>query len=116
MNFWLLIAFASITIAIFRGFPFFFRHSAFLNNKDGAFYRFLTYSTQAMLGAIVYATAFMNKNIENLISDFALIDGVKFALIAFIFFATIWTNRLLTCFLFALGVFIIFIYGINPID
>ncbi len=110
MNFWLLIGFSSITIAIFRGFPLFFRHSSLLNNKNGLFYRFLSYSTQAMLGAIVYGTAFFNKNINTLITDFSMIDLVKFALIGFIFFATLKTNRLLSCFLFALGVFVLFVY------
>lgn len=109
--FWILLLFSAITIFICRILPFIFANHALLGNTDGAFYRFLTYSTQAMLGAIVYSTAFFTHDIVSFLGDFALIDGVKLILLAFVFFATLWTNRLLSAFLLAPVIFVGFVLG-----
>ncbi|PZT47794.1 hypothetical protein B6S12_07240 [Helicobacter valdiviensis] len=116
MSFWALLIFSALSIFIFRILPFFFAKSAFLSNQDGVFYRFLTYSTQAMLGAIVYATAFLGKDIGMFVSGFALIDVVKLALLAFVFVATAITNRLLSAFLLSLVVFVGFVLWYMPIS
>lgn len=107
--FWILLLFAALTIFICRVLPFIFADHALLGNTDGRFYRFLTYSTQAMLGAIVYSTAFFTHDIMTFVQNFAFIDALKLLLLAFVFFATLWTNRLLSAFLLALVVFVGFI-------
>lgn len=115
MSFWALLIFSAVSIFVFRVTPFFFAKSTLLSNQDGVFYRFLTYSTQAMLGAIVYATAFFSKDIASFVSDFALIDVVKLALLIFVFIATIITNRLLSAFLLSLVIFVGFVLWYMPI-
>ncbi|MDA3967117.1 MULTISPECIES: hypothetical protein [Helicobacter] len=115
MSFWALLIFSALSIFAFRILPFFFAKSAYLSNQDGVFYRFLTYSTQAMLGAIVYATAFFSKDIVSFVSDFALVDVVKLALLIFVFIATMVTNRLLSAFLLSLVIFVGFVLWYMPI-
>ncbi|RDU60004.1 AzlD domain-containing protein [Helicobacter marmotae] len=107
--FWILLIFAAITIFLCRILPFIFANHTLLGNTDGRFYRFLTYSTQAMLGAIVYSTAFFGRDIVSFIATFAFIDVLKLLLLGFVFFATLWTNRLLSAFLLALVIFVGFV-------
>ena len=109
--FWNLLIFSAITIFICRILPFFFAHNTLLGNQDGKFYRFLTYSTQAMLGAIVYATAFFTQDIIQLVSGFGMIEALKVVLLLLVFFGTLWTNRLLSVFLLALVIFVGFVLG-----
>ena len=111
--FWILLIFSAVSIFICRITPFFFANHSMLGNQDGRFYRFLTYSTQAMLEAIVYATAFFTRDIVQLLSEFALIDVVKIALLLLVFFGTLWTNRLLSAFLLALVIFVGFVLGVS---
>lgn len=74
MIIWYLIIFSAITAFIFRTIPFLIKKNKLLVNQQGSFYRFLSYSTQAMLGMIIYDTAFNQKNLLQLFSSFSLLD------------------------------------------
>lgn len=77
MTYWGLLIFSALTILFCRVFLFLFANYPILSNKDGKFYKFLTYSTQAMLGGIVYATAFGSQNVSELFVNFPLLNGSK---------------------------------------
>lgn len=107
MNFWGLLIFSAVTILLCRVLPFLFANHPILSNKEGGLYRFLTYSTQAMLGGIVYATVYDSQNITQLFTHFSTLEWLKVALLIFVFIATIKTNRLLSVFLLSFVIFVV---------
>ena len=77
MTLWLLIAFSALTAFAFRALPFAFKNSAALTQTQGSFYRFISYSAQAMLGVIIYDTAFNKMDALTLIQQFQMLDALK---------------------------------------
>ena len=81
MTIWLLIAFSALTAFAFRALPFAFKNSAALTHTQGSFYRFISYSAQAMLGVIIYDTAFNKKDALTLFQQFEPLDALKLVLL-----------------------------------
>ncbi len=114
MTYWGLLIFSALTILFCRIFPFLFANHPILSNKDGKLYKFLTYSTQAMLGGIVYATAFESQTISEFFANFSPLELIKITLLIFIFIATIKTDRLLSIFLLSFIIFVAFVMWLYP--
>lgn len=95
MIFWLLIAFSAVTAFIFRTVPFVFRDSEVLNNQEGSVYRFLKYTTQAMMGVIVYDTAFDKAGAWTLIDMLRWADMQKFLFLLATFLVVAKTKKML---------------------
>jgi hypothetical protein len=56
------------------------KHHA-LARTDGSFYRFVSYSAQAMLGVIIYDTAFARLDGPSLVQQFQILDALKLLLL-----------------------------------
>ena len=82
---WGLIIFSCLTAFLCRFFPFTIKNNKFLTHKDSLFYKFLSYSTQAMLGVIIYNTAFHNMNIVVFYNNFHVLSLVKIILLVIAF-------------------------------
>jgi branched-subunit amino acid transport protein len=105
---WFLILFSATTAYLFRFLPFLIRDSKLLNNKQGSFYRFLNYSSQAMLGVIVYETVFHQAAALNLISHFNTTDFLKISLLTATFIWVAISKKILPSFF--TGLIIYFAY------
>ncbi|OOF38144.1 hypothetical protein BKK49_10180 [Rodentibacter rarus] len=92
-NIILLILFSAITIFIFRISPFFLKENKHLNNKEGFIYKSISYSAQAMIGIIVFNSAFSSKNILELIDNFSLKMVIILLLLLGTFMMTILTKK-----------------------
>jgi branched-subunit amino acid transport protein len=95
MIFWLLVVFSTVTACLFRVVPFVFKDSALLNNTEGSIYRFLSYSTQAMMGVIIYDRAFNKVDALALIENFQSDDVLKLCVLALIFLIVVKTKKML---------------------
>jgi branched-subunit amino acid transport protein len=109
MMIWSLIIFSALTAFAFRLTPFFMKNSSLLNNQEGNFYRFLSYSTQAMLGVIIYDTAFHNKTLSTLLGQWHFLDTIKFLLLLITFIWVAKSKKILPSFFFGLIVYFIFV-------
>lgn len=106
MTIWLLIAFSALTAFAFRALPFAFKNSTALKKTQGSFYRFISYSAQAMLGVIVYDTAFNKTDALSLIKQFQMIDALKLLLLVGTFIAVVKTKRILPSFFASLLIYV----------
>lgn len=107
MTIWNLILFSAVTAFVFRVIPFFMKNNKLLVDQQGSFYRFLSYSTQAMLGMIIYDTAFNQKNLLQFFSSFNSLDAIKIILLLAMFILVIKTNKVLLYFLISLLVYFV---------
>jgi branched-subunit amino acid transport protein len=105
MTFWALIIFSAVTIFIFRYLPFLFKNHALLQDKQSRLYRFLSYSAQAMLGLIIYETAFPNKHALDWLAAGQGLDGMKLGLLLLTFVVVVRTKKLLPVFFVGLGIY-----------
>lgn len=106
MTIWLLIAFSALTAFAFRALPFAFKNSAALTNTQGSFYRFISYSAQAMLGVIIYDTAFNKMDALTLMQQFQMLDALKLVLLVGTFIAVIKTKKILPTFFASLLIYV----------
>lgn len=106
MTIWLLIAFSAITAFAFRALPFAFKNSTTLTRTQGSFYRFISYSAQAMLGVIIYDTAFNKMDALTLIRQFQMMDAVKLFLLVGTFIAVVKTKKILPSFFTSLFIYV----------
>jgi branched-subunit amino acid transport protein len=106
MTIWLLIAFSAITVFAFRALPFAFKNSTALTRTQGSFYRFISYSAQAMLGVIIYDTAFNKMDALTLIRQFQMMDAVKLFLLVGTFIAVVKTKKILPSFFTSLFIYV----------
>ncbi|WP_111838642.1 AzlD domain-containing protein [Agrobacterium sp. lyk4-40-TYG-31] len=67
MSVWTLILFSGGTALLFRVLPIAFGHIASLQDTRSVLYRFLNYSSQAMLGAMCFTMAFGRNDITMLV-------------------------------------------------
>ncbi|OOF37559.1 AzlD domain-containing protein [Rodentibacter heidelbergensis] len=109
-NIILLILFSAITIFIFRISPFFLKENKHLNNKEGFIYKSISYSAQAMIGIIVFNSAFSGKNILELIDDFSLKTIVILLLLLGTFIMTILTKKIIPSFIITLALYSLILY------
>ena len=107
MIFWSLIGFAAVTAFFFRVVPFVFKDSAALNDTDGFLYRVLIYSTQAMMGVIIYDIAFAKADALTLIERFQATDAVKLGVLVMTFVAVTKTNKMLPAFFASFFVYVV---------
>ncbi|MNI81423.1 Branched-chain amino acid transport protein (AzlD) [compost metagenome] len=106
MTIWLLIAFSAVTAFAFRALPFAFKNSTALTRTQGSFYRFISYSAQAMLGVIIYDTAFNKMDALTLIRQFEMMDAVKLFLLVGTFIAVVKTKKILPSFFASLFIYV----------
>ncbi|MNN41788.1 Branched-chain amino acid transport protein (AzlD) [compost metagenome] len=106
MTVWLLIAFSALTAFAFRALPFAFKNSAALTQTQGSFYRFISYSAQAMLGVIIYDTAFNKMDALTLIQQFQTLDALKLILLVGTFVTVVRTKKILPSFFASLLIFV----------
>ncbi|MHA6136929.1 AzlD domain-containing protein [Pseudomonas mohnii] len=106
MTIWLLIAFSALTAFAFRALPFAFKNSAALTHTQGSFYRFISYSAQAMLGVIIYDTAFNKKDALTLFQQFEPLDALKLVLLVGTFIAVAKTRKILPVFFASLFIYV----------
>ena len=110
MTIWLLIAFSGLTALAFRALPFAFKNSTALTRTQGSFYRFISYSAQAMLGVIIYDTAFKKMDALTLIQRFDTLDAVKLLLLVGTFLAVAKTKKILPAFFASLVIYLAALY------
>ncbi|MCK1790825.1 AzlD domain-containing protein [Pseudomonas violetae] len=106
MTIWLLIAFSACTAFAFRALPFAFKNSSALTQTQGSFYRFISYSAQAMLGVIIYDTAFNKMDALTLIQQFQILDALKLFLLVGTFIAVAKTKKILPAFFASLLIYV----------
>jgi branched-subunit amino acid transport protein len=106
MTIWLLIAFSAVTAFAFRALPFAFKNSSALTQTQGSFYRFISYSAQAMLGVIIYDTAFNKRDALALIQQFDTLDALKLFLLVGTFIAVVKTRKILPSFFVSLTIYV----------
>lgn len=106
MTIWLLITFSALTALAFRALPFAFKNSSALTNTQGSFYRFISYSAQAMLGVIIYDTAFNKMDALTLMQQFQMLDALKLLLLVGTFIAVIKTKKILPTFFASLLIYV----------
>ncbi|OOF75525.1 hypothetical protein BKG96_10625, partial [Rodentibacter caecimuris] len=104
-NILFLILFSAITIFIFRISPFFLKENKHLNNKEGFIYKSISYSAQAMIGIIVFNSAFSGKDIVNIINDFSLKTIIILFLLLGTFIMTIVTKKIIPSFIITLTLY-----------
>ena len=102
---WGFILFAAATALLFRMAPFFLKNSSLLNDKNGNFYRFLSYSAQAMIGLIIYNTAIKHASLASLVSAFTVLDAIKIALLLGCFVCVVYSKRMLPSLFLGLGIY-----------
>jgi len=105
MIFWSLTSFAAMTAFAFRAAPFVFKNSTVLNNTTSSFYRFLSYSAQAMMGVIIYDTAFKKAGVLTLIEQFQPITMLKLFLLIVTFACVAKTRQTLPIFFLAMLIY-----------
>ncbi|WP_212626353.1 AzlD domain-containing protein [Pseudomonas sp. PP3] len=106
MTIWHLIAFSAVTAFAFRALPFAFKNSSALTQTQGSFYRFISYSAQAMLGVIIYDTAFNKRDALALIQQFDTLDALKLFLLVGTFIAVAKTRKILPSFFVSLTIYV----------
>lgn len=109
-NIILLILFSAITIFIFRISPFFLKENKHLNNKEGFIYKSISYSAQAMIGIIVFKSAFSGKDIVNMINDFSPKTIIISFLLLGTFIMTIVTKKIIPSFIITLTLYSLILY------
>ncbi len=102
---WGLILFSAGTAFLFRLLPFFIKNSRALNHQQGSFYRFLSYSTQAMLGVIIYDTAFHAQGFLALAAHISGLEVLRLGLLIVGFVWVVRTQKILPSFFFGLMVY-----------
>ncbi|WP_085580702.1 MULTISPECIES: AzlD domain-containing protein [unclassified Pseudomonas] len=107
MTIWLLIGFGALTAFAFRALPFAFKNAPALTRTQGSFYRFVSYSAQAMLGVIVYDTAFGKLDGPSLLQQFQVLDALKILLLAGTFVVVAKTRQILPSFLGSLAIYLL---------
>jgi branched-subunit amino acid transport protein len=107
MSLWFLIGFAAITAFAFRALPFAFKNSVALTNTQGSFYRFVSYSAQAMLGVIIYDTAFKKADALTMLQQASMLDALKLALLIATFIIVAKTKKILPSFFAGLAIYFI---------
>ncbi|WP_415758806.1 AzlD domain-containing protein [Pseudomonas sp. LT1P18] len=113
MTIWLLIAFSALTAFAFRALPFAFKNSAALTQTQGSFYRFISYSAQAMLGVIIYDTAFNKMDALTLIQQFQMLDALKLSLLVGTFIMVAKTKKILPAFFASLSIYLAALVYLN---
>lgn len=113
MTIWLLIAFSALTAFAFRALPFAFKNSAALTQTQGSFYRFISYSAQAMLGVIIYDTAFNRRDALTLIQQIQMLDALKLFLLVGTFIAVAKTKSILPSFFASLFIYLAALVYLN---
>lgn len=116
MTLWLLIGFAAISALAFRALPFAFKNTPALTRTQGSFYRFISYSAHAMLGVIIYETAFNKRDAPSLIQQFESLDALKLILLIGTFIAVARTRKILPAFFACLMIYVaalIYLQGWN---
>jgi branched-subunit amino acid transport protein len=106
MTLWLLIGFAAVSAFAFRAVPFAFKNTTALTRTQGSFYRFISYSAQAMLGVIIYDTAFNKTDVLNLIEQFGILDALKLILLLGTFIVVAKTRKILPSFFACLVIYL----------
>jgi branched-subunit amino acid transport protein len=101
---WNIILFSALTAFIFRLLPFVFKRSRVLNDQTGYIYRFLNYSTQAMLGVIVFNTAFHNHG-YSFIENFQFLDYIKSIILITCFIYVAKTKKIFNASFFGLIIY-----------
>lgn len=112
-DFHFLVLFSIITIFIFRVFPLFFKNNRYLNDKNSFIYKSISYSAQAMIGIIVYNSAFSGKDIFQFVNTADAKDFIKLLLLVLTFFVTIKTKKIIPGFLFFLLLYTCITYWLN---
>ena len=107
MTLWMLIGFAAITAFAFRALPFAFKNTTALARTDGSFYRFVSYSAQAMLGVIIYDTAFARLDGPSLVQQFQILDALKLLLLVGTFAVVAKTRKILPGFFASLLIYVL---------
>lgn len=113
MTIWMLIAFSAVTAFAFRALPFAFKNSTALTQTQGSFYRFISYSAQAMLGVIIYDTAFNKMDALTLIKQFQTLDALKLFLLFGTFIAVAKTKKILPSFFASLFIYVAAFFYLN---
>lgn len=116
MTLWLLIGFAALSAFAFRALPFAFKNTTALTRTQGSFYRFIRYSAQAMLGVIIYDTAFNKLDAPSLVQQFGSLDVLKLTLLTGTFIVVARTRKILPAFFACLVIYLaalIYLYGWN---
>ena len=98
MMFWSLTGFAAVTAFLFRTTPFAFKNSTALSDTTGSFQKFLSYSTQAMMGVIIYDTAFRKADALTFVEQFQAIAALKLCLLLLAFACVAKTGKTLPVF------------------
>ncbi|MCF5700147.1 AzlD domain-containing protein [Pseudomonas syringae] len=106
MTLWMLIGFAALTAFAFRALPFAFKNTSALTRTNGSFYRFVSYSAQAMLGVIIYETAFAKLDGPSLMQQFQIMDALKILLLVGTFVAVAKTRQILPSFFASLLIYV----------
>jgi branched-subunit amino acid transport protein len=106
MMLWLLIGFSALSAFAFRAAPFAFKNTTALTRTQGSFYRFISYSAQAMLGVIIYDTAFNKTDVLNLIRQFGVLDALKLILLLVTFIVVAKTGKILPSFFACLVIYL----------
>ncbi|THA02086.1 AzlD domain-containing protein [Rodentibacter pneumotropicus] len=109
-NILFLILFSAITIFIFRISPFFLKDNKHLNNKDGFIYKSIRYSAQAMIGIIVFNSAFSGKDIVSIFNDFSPKTIIILFLLLGTFIMTIVTKKIIPSFIITLTLYSLILY------
>lgn len=112
-DFSFLILFSTITIFIFRVLPFLFKNNKYLNNKESFIYKSISYSAQAMIGLIVFNSAFSGRNITQLLDTADLKDIIKLILLLLTFIMTVKTKKIIPSFLIFLTVYALTVYYLS---
>jgi hypothetical protein len=110
---WHIIFFASFTALIFRVFPIAFHRSNLLNGKSGRAYKFLNYSSQAMMGYIVFDSTFGQQNISMLLRNFHAMQVLQMTLLTLCFLWVVCTHRQLMGLLLFMGIYAVGILAIG---
>lgn len=116
MTLWFLIGFAAVSAFAFRALPFAFKNTTALTRTHGSFYRFISYSAQAMLGVIIYDTAFNKLDAPGLMQHFERLDGLKLILLLGTFIVVAKTRKILPAFFTCLGIYLtalVYLHGWN---
>lgn len=110
IDFTFLVLFSAVTIFIFRVFPFLFKNNKYLNDKESFIYKSISYSAQAMIGLIVFNSAFSSRNLTQLFETADIKDLIKLLFLVLTFVITIKTKKIIPSFLFFLVAYSLIVY------
>ncbi|WP_018900696.1 AzlD domain-containing protein [Rhizobium sp. 2MFCol3.1] len=82
MTVWLMVMFAATSAFAFRALPIAFGKVEALQNPNSTLFRFLNFSSQAMLGATAYTMAFGKQDVVQLVGSLNIRDVLAFGLLA----------------------------------